>query len=142
MVVNFYHLTQAPLERILPSICERLLADGARILVVGEEGQLARLDEQLWTYSKDSFLPHGRARTESQPILLSTEPTAANGATAVALTDGLWREEALGFQRAYYFFDGDSLDGARVAWRGLRGREGVEPRYWKQDENGKWVQGP
>lgn len=142
MVVNFYHLTQAPLERILPSICERLLAEGTRVLLVGEAGQLARLDEHLWTYAKVSFLPHGRARAESQPILLSTEPEPVNGATAIALADGLWREDALRFERAYHFFDTESLDGAREAWRGLRGREGVEPRYWKQDDEGKWVQGP
>lgn len=141
MIVDFYHLSASPLERVLPSICEKLLAQGERLVVVAEEGLLARLDEQLWTAARDSFLPHGRERPEAQPILLATEPAAANGARNVALADGVWREEALGFERAFYFFGSDGLDGARDAWRSLRGRDGVESRYWKQVD-GRWVQGP
>ena len=142
MIVDFYHLTASPLERVLPSICEKVLASGERLLVVAEAGALKRLDEQLWSYARDAFLPHGRERAESQPILLSEAPVAANGAVNVALADGRWREEALGFARVFYFFDSASLDEARGVWRALKGREGVQSRYWKQDERGRWVQGP
>ena len=142
MIVDFYHLTSTPLERVLPSICEKVLAQGERMLVVAEPGLLARLDEQLWTYSKDSFLPHGREGGERQPILLSETVETGEGAAAnVALADGEWREEALGFSRAFYLFDTGHIDSARGAWRALKGREDVESRYWKQVE-GKWVQGP
>ena len=141
MIVDFYHLTASPLERVLPAICEKVLASGERLLVVAEEGQLARLDEQLWAYGRDSFLPHGRERPESQPVLLSAAAEPLNGATHVALADGVWREEALAFARAFYFFDASALDTARGAWRALKDREGVESRYWKQVD-GKWVQGP
>ena len=140
MIVDFYHLTASPLERVLPAICEKVLAGGGRLLVVADEGMLAALDGQLWTYSPESFLPHGRSG-EDQPVLLSPEPVAGNGAANIALADGVWREEALGFERAFYFFGSESLDGARGAWRALRGRDGVESRYWKQVD-GKWVQGP
>ena len=142
MIVNFYHLTQSPLERVLPSICEKLVAAGERVLVVARDELLARLDEQLWTYAKESFLPHGRERGETQPVQLAGEPVAANGARAIALADGTWREEALGFERIYYFFDGQGLTEARALWRDLGARPEIEPRYWKQDENGRWVQGP
>jgi len=142
VIVDFYHLTASPLERVLPSIAEKVVAGGGRLLVVAEPDLLARLDEQLWSYSKDSFLPHGRERAESQPVLLSPDPVPANGAANIALADGRWREEALGFERTFYFFDNDARDGARDAWRALKGRPEVEARYWKQDERGKWVQGP
>jgi DNA polymerase-3 subunit chi len=33
-----------------------------------------------------------------------------------------------------------TLEGARLAWKLLAGREGIERRYWAQDEQGKWVQ--
>jgi DNA polymerase-3 subunit chi len=142
MIVDFYHLTASPLERVLPSIAEKVVAGGERLLVVAEPGLLARLDDQLWSYAKDSFLPHGRERGESQPVLLSPEPEAANGATNIALADGRWREAALGFARTFYFFDNDARDGAREAWRTLKGKPEVEARYWKQDDRGRWVQGP
>ena len=142
MIVDFYHLTASPVERVLPAICERVLASNERLLVVAETDELARLDEQLWTWKTDSFLPHGRDRAESQPILLSSEPEAANGATHIALADGVWRDAALGFARTFYFFDSAHLDMAREAWRALRSNPAAEARYWKQDDEGKWVQGP
>lgn len=142
MIVDFYHLAVSPLERVLPSIAEKVVGQGERLLVVAEPDLLARLDEQLWSYAKDSFLPHGRERPESQPVLLSPEPEAANGATNVALADGRWRDEALGFERTFYFFDNDGRESAREAWRALKAKPEVEARYWKQDERGKWVQGP
>jgi DNA polymerase-3 subunit chi len=142
VIVDFYHLAASPLERVLPSICEKVLAGGERLLVVAETGLLGRLDEQLWTWSRDSFLPHGRDRAESQPILLSEKVEAANGATNVALADGAWREEALGFARTFYFFDNGARDEARDAWRALKGKAEVQSRYWKQSEQGRWIQGP
>ncbi|HEX8309647.1 MAG TPA: DNA polymerase III subunit chi [Allosphingosinicella sp.] len=142
MIVDFYHLAVSPLERVLPSIAEKIVANGERLLVVAEPDRLARLDEQLWSYARDSFLPHGGDRADSQPVFLSSQPSAANGATNIALADGRWRDEALGFARTFYFFDNDGREGAREAWRSLKGRPEVEARYWKQDERGKWVQGP
>ena len=145
MLVDFYHLASSPLERVLPSICEKILANGERLLVVGDGELLGRLDEQLWSYAKEAFLPHGisaQPRAEEQPVLLSTEPAAVNGAVNIAIVDGRWREEALGFARAVYFFGNSHLDTARGSWRAVKGRDGVECRYWKQDERGKWVQGP
>ena len=145
MLVDFYHLASTPLERVLPRICERLLADGERLLVVGGPELLARLDEQLWTYASDAFLPHARADTpgaERQPILLSEQTEPLNGAANIALADGVWRDEALTFARTFYLFDDAHLDTARGAWRALRAREEAEPRFWKQADGGKWVQGP
>ena len=145
MLVDFYHLAQSPLERVLPRICEKVLLDGERLLVVAETELLADLDSQLWSYGRDAFLPHGRSDrpgAEMQPVLLSDKVEPANGANNVALADGRWREEALGFSRAFYLFDSGYLDTARGTWRALKDREGVERRYWKQDERGKWVQGP
>jgi DNA polymerase III subunit chi len=142
MIVDFYHLTALPLEKVLPAIAEKVLARGERLLVVADEMQLARLDEQLWTFAKESFLPHGRANAEAQPVLLSQDSAPANGATNIALADGGWRDEALGFGRTFYFFDAGRLEEARAAWRKLRANLEAEARYWKQDERGKWVQGP
>ena len=145
MLVDFYHLAATPLERVLPRICERLLEGGERLLIVAEPSLLRQLDEQLWTYSVDSFVPHGRsdkADPEKQPILLSSEVQPLNGAANIALADGVWHDEALAFARTFYFFDSGHLDTARGTWRALKDKPEAEPRYWKQDERGKWVQGP
>jgi len=144
MLVDFYQLTVSPLERVLPRICERLIGEGERLLIVAEADQIDRLDAQLWTYARDAFLPHGRVggdRAEAQPILLSSEPDAVNGAANIALADGRWRDKALGFGRVFYFFDNARIEDARASWRALGQRSDVQRRYWKQ-EGGKWIQGP
>jgi DNA polymerase-3 subunit chi len=146
MQVDFYHLTAVPLERVLPRIAERLLGNGQRLLVIaGEEALAARLDADLWTYAADAFLPHGRAGTEGegdQPVLISTLAEPVNGARNLAIADGLWRDEALAFDRAFYLFDAGTITEARAAWRTLTQRDGVDCRYWKQDEEGRWREGP
>ena len=142
--VDFYHLTASPLDRALPRIVERIGAEGGRTLIVSaDDEQRGALDRLLWTYAADSFLPHGQAGGEAdadQPVLISADAAAPNGARFVILADGVWRDEALGFERAFHFFDDEAVVPARAAWRALAGRDGVERRYWKQDEGGRWEQ--
>lgn len=145
MQVDFYQLTRDPAEKLLPAIAQRVLDDGGRLLVVsGDTAQLDAISTALWAWKADSFLAHAKAGEGEdvvQPILLSSETDAANGAKFVALTDGEWRDEAVSFDRAFYLFAPSHTDNARAAWRALGEREGIERRYWKQD-GGKWVQGP
>lgn len=144
MKVDFYHLTRSPLDRVLPAITHKVLEDGGRLLIVAEEEDTrAKLDGLLWTYSAESFLPHAQAGAESdalQPVLIAETPEAGNGARNIALADGVWRDEALQFDRAFHFFDEDRIVEARAAWKGLADREGIERRYWKQNEAGRWEQ--
>lgn len=144
MQVDFYHLTATPLERALPRIAERVLESGARLLVVSaSDTQRAGIDKALWTTTPDSFLPHAQASGEAddaQPILIAADCAAPNAARHIALIDGEWRDEALTFDRAFHFFDEAAIEAARAAWRALADHEGVERRYWKQNEEGRWEQ--
>lgn len=145
MRIDFYHLTSAPLERVLPSICDKVVASGQRLLIVAASDRLPALDRELWTYAPEAFLPHGVAggpRDADQPVLLSAETEAANGARNIAIADGEWRDAALSFDRAFFFFDAATIDNARTSWRALKDRHGAERHYWKQDEDGRWVEGP
>lgn len=144
MQVDFYHLTDAPLDRVLPAIAERVLAGGARLLIVAtDEAKRTALDRLLWSYAPDSFLPHaqsGAGDEDTQPILIVADVNAANGARCIALVDGEWRDDALDFDRAFHFFDEDRIRDARVAWKALADRDGVTRRYWKQNDAGRWEQ--
>ena len=137
MQVDFYQLSRDPVEQVLPAIAGRILDMGARLLVVAQElDRLERISAGLWAGPPESFLAHGRAGEGAdsvQPVLLAMDCAAANGARHVALVDGLWREEALGFERVFYFFDAQTVEGARASWRDLAKREGVTPRFWRQE---------
>ena len=145
MQVDFYQLTRDPADKVLPPIAQRVMDGGDRLLVVSNNmAQLDAISAALWTSKADSFLAHAKAGEGDdglQPILLSTEPEAANGAKFIALVDGEWRDAALAFDRAFYLFPPSHTDNARGAWRALGERDDVQRRYWKQD-GGQWVQGP
>jgi DNA polymerase-3 subunit chi len=141
--VDFYQLGTAPLEGIVAAIAGKLAGEEQRLLIVAEdEALLARLDRQLWDQGDASFLAHaisGGSDDSRQPILLSNAVDAPNLARNLLIADGEWREAALGFDRAFYLFDSETLEAARLAWKLLSGREGVERHYWA-NEDGKWVE--
>ena len=142
MRVDFYQLGGAQPDSVITAIAGRLLDEEQRLLVVAaDEGLLARLDRQLWDQGAASFLPHGLAGGSddaAQPVLLSTGTDAPNRARNFLIADGEWRDAALGYDRAFYLFDGATLEAARLAWKLLAGRDGVVRNYWALEE-GKWV---
>ncbi|MBY4637085.1 DNA polymerase III subunit chi [Sphingopyxis sp. XHP0097] len=146
--VDFYRLTRDPVEHVLPAIAARVLAGGERLLVVAASAmQRQAIDAALWTEQPASFLPHGAAGTPDEaiePILIAgtLDASAVNGATHLALADGEWRDEALGFARTFLLFDNSRIDDARATWRKLGATEGAEIHFWKQDERGRWTEGP
>jgi DNA polymerase-3 subunit chi len=82
--IDFYTLeSDSPGDRLLLAcrLCERIRADGLRILVHCPDAGLARhLDRLLWTFRDDSFLPHGivgpgatTLDTALTPILISPD---------------------------------------------------------------------
>jgi len=140
--VDFYQIAGTLPEQVISGIAEKVLASDGRLLVVADdEVFLARLNRMLWDQGATSFLPHslaGGADDARQPVLLSTSPDAPNLARNMLIADGVWRDSALSYDRAFFLFDDASLKPAREAWKSLRAREGVEPRYWAR-EGGKWV---
>ncbi len=143
MQVDFYQLTRDPAEKVLPAIAQRILDNKGRLLIISDDAdQLDAISGALWTARADSFLAHaksGESDDDLQPILLSHDTDAPNGAKFVALAGGNWRAVTQDFERVFYLFPPEQTDNARSAWRTLG--DGVERRYWKQD-GGKWVQGP
>jgi len=142
MRVDFYQLGAVPAESVIAALGLKLVEEGQRLLVVAaDEAWLARLDRMLWDQGATSFVPHalaGGSDDTAQPILLSQGSDAPNLARNLLIADGEWREAALGYDRTFYLFDEASLEEARLAWKLLAGRDGVERHYWAHD-GGKWV---
>ena len=143
MRVDFYQLGGSNADSVIAAIAGKLVDEGQRLLVVAaDEALLARLDRQLWDQGAASFLAHGisgGSDDSRQPVLLSTAVDAPNLARNLLIADGEWRDAALGFERAFFLFDTETLEAARLAWKLLSGREGIERHYWA-NEDGKWVE--
>lgn len=143
--VLFYHLQNQPLEAVLPQILERSLARGWNVVVqAGSRERLAALDDHLWTYAEDSFLPHAQdseAGAAEEPVVLATGEANPNAASVRILVDGAALPGDLApYQRLVLMFDGrddEALRQAREAWKTVRAA-GHDATYWQQNEQGRW----
>lgn len=136
------------MDAVLPGLLERAWKDrGWRVLVrSGSPERAAALDGHLWTYSDESFLPHGQAGdpfAARQPILLSAGAGNPNAAQALFLVDGAdaaWADEAAQFARVVVLFDGGddaARTAARAQWLAAKAA-GHEVTYWQQSPAGRW----
>lgn len=144
--ILFYHLQNQPLEKVLPSLIEKSLERSwrAAVQVVTEE-RLQALDDGLWTYTEESFLPHGTDRepdAATQPVVLTLKGENPNGAAIRFLVEGAPLPEDSGaYERLVVLFDGTDQDAlllARDQWRAVKAA-GHEATYWQQDERGRWA---
>ncbi|QUL38243.1 DNA polymerase III subunit chi [Erythrobacter sp. JK5] len=141
MKVDFWQLSNDPVEKVVALIAQRVLDSGERLLVVSADpDQREAISRGLWNSGPESFLAHGDAagaQPEAQPILLSDSPEPANRASHVIYADGAWRD-APGFARSFLLFDAATLEQARATWRSLDGTDDLERSFYRQD-GGKWV---
>ena len=144
--VLFYHLQGQKLENVLPTLLEKSLERGWRVVVQGaSEERIEALDAHLWTYRDDGFLPHGTWREQeaaAQPVLLTINEGNPNAANVRFLIEGAGMPaDAEAYQRIVLMFNGDDEDAvaaARVHWTEAKAR-GFAATYWQQDGSGRWV---
>jgi DNA polymerase-3 subunit chi len=143
--ILFYHLQRQPLERVLPTLIEKSLERGWRVVVqAAAEERIEALDAHLWTFRDDSFLPHGTWRESAvseQPVVLTIHDDNPNGAAVRFLIDGApVPTDAAAYQRIVLIFDGEdpeAVTAARERWSEGRA-QGFDVTYWQTDEQGRW----
>lgn len=142
--VLFYHLTERTLEQVLPGLLEKCLERQWRTVVqAGTQERLAALDNHLWTWREESFLPHSALRdgTESlQPVWLTTDTDNPNNANIRFMVDAAIPPDLGPYLRAVYIFDGHdntALDVARLRWK-VEKDAGHDVTYWQQNPKGRW----
>lgn len=136
----FYHIEHTSLDAAIAPLIEKCLERKWRVVVVGHDDTLERLNKTLWSFREDSFLPHGRARTDADkhPVLLSTEAVATNGAKVALLLDGSDVGEET-FERIMVVFDGsDETARAKARQQYKAATDGGAARYFQQERGGTW----
>lgn len=147
-VARFYHLTQDPLEGLLPVLIGKALEGGLRVALRGTDAaRMEALDRQLW--AGDGFLPHGLAggpHDGEQPVLLCHDATPAPdlpnrpGCLIALDASPVSAEEARAIERLCIVFDGldpQAVEAARGQWRALTGA-GTAAEYWSR-ASGRWT---
>ena len=144
-------MEQSSLEQILPELLEKTYANKWRALVkigplLGEAAaELKRLDDYLWTYKKDGFLPHGRddePLSDAQPVLLTHSSQTLSGEDVVFLLGGAEMDDVNSAKRCITILNGaDDEDKsiARRRWKQAKD-DGLVTAYWRQNDFAKWEQ--
>lgn len=140
----FYHLEKSTLEAAIVPLLEKCIAAEMRVIIRCENLEtLKRLDNFLWTYRENSWLPHGiegDCDASKQPILLTSEPVNSNGAEALFIIENAPLGETAGIERGFYMIDGNDHNLVTLARKEYKAAKeaGHDVSYWQQSESGKW----
>ncbi len=140
--IGFYHLTRTGPDDALPPLLGRTLATGQRALVLcRSEERVAELDASLWACAEPNWLPHGTEAdgdADLQPIWLSCDDAAPNGARFLFVIDGAATQRLAEFDRVFDLFDGrdeTAVQAARARWTSAKAA-GYSLAYWQQGAKG------
>ena len=142
--VLFYHLQRQSLEAVLPQLLEKTLErDWSAVIQLGEAGDISSIDEHLWTYRDDSFLPHAcelDGDMSVQPIYLTCGNENPNNANVRFFVFGAEPVDIDGYERIVILFDGQdkaAVSQSRHFWKNLKNK-GANLTYWQQSDDGRW----
>jgi len=139
----FYHLEASTVQGVLPGLLEKTVQKGWRALIKMPPEQVQEMDDYLWTYKDDSFLPHGRddePQTEQQPITLTGVANDAEGYQAVFLLGGAEIENMDSVKRCMVMINGrsqDDIQRERKRWKALKETD-ADLSYYQQNDRGAW----
>ncbi|MBY7649228.1 MAG: DNA polymerase III subunit chi [Candidatus Liberibacter europaeus] len=132
----------------LPLLLERIYRDDKIVSIqCGSESMRDSLNEYLWTWKEDSFLPHGTDVGEEgmlasfQPILLTVNSDNANASTVRFFIDkALMDMDDIGNYQKLVFIvdknDQESREWASTNWRHLK--DGGYKLIFHHNDSGRW----
>lgn len=144
MRISFYHLLHQPLENALPKLLEKVCEAGLKAVIkTGSTDRMRTLDQALWGFNNQSFLPHGTQADkypEQQPLYLTTGDDNPAGATVLVLVDSMESDQIDQYDRCLEMFDGtdqEAVTAARTRWKTYKEAD-HDLTYWQQTEQGGW----
>ena len=126
--ITFVEVTASQMEIRACEIAEHTYAQGERLQIIAlDEEQAARLDDLLWTYKPDNFVPHGRWKSmdndSDQPVLITTRKEPVPGITSLLTMDYCPIEMVQQFSKVIHLVVVDNqerLEASRRYWTLLK----------------------
>ena len=140
--IRFYHLQKTPQAMALPQIAYKAWQAGGKVVVrAGSESERDALNDAMWTFKADVFLPHGTVEdgyAASQPVWVTCSDDNPNGARTLIVSTGCAAPAPDGYELCCVFIDGHDpaqVDGTRAVWKNFK-EAGHTLSYWQQGEQG------
>ena len=144
--IRFYHLQTQSQIQALPLLLSKAVERGMRVVLkLRDEGQVEQLNDILWTFAPDSFLPHGSKKdgnADRQPVWLTAADENPNSASVLFLGQGAESEIQKDFTLCCEMLDGQdeaAISSARQRWK-IYKEQGFDVTYWQQNPRGGWEQ--
>lgn len=108
--INFYEVDEDLFKAIGPVVLKILDEQKTAIIYVKDLDKLKRLDEVLWTFGRNKFVPHATIldsdfTPSQQPVLISNLEENTNNADYLIFLDEPSLDFAKQFSRMFYFYE-------------------------------------
>jgi DNA polymerase IIIc chi subunit len=112
------------------------------LIYCAAESQIKELDNSLWSYGKNKFIPHvtifdNNFEFKNQPILISNQEENSNNANYLILVDEAQTGFVSSFSRVFYFYDSASQNIAKQLAKKYSSITNKTNSFKKED--GKWI---
>ena len=146
--IIFYSTAPLQVEKTLFTLLEKSLEKGNKsLLLFNDKEKCTSINEQLWTYKQNSFLPHLSEDDEIYddidiPVYLSTKNENPFKAELLFSIDGFLPDNIDHFERVIIIIDiNDELLNEKYKNYYLDINKNFEDIvFYKSDDNGKWIE--
>ena len=142
--IQFYQLLTTPLQVALKGLVAKAVDGGFRLCITAEVEAQNMLSNALWEQGGVVFLPNCNAsepNAEHHPIIFSVQPSIANNANVLIITNMLEYEANMPkYDKILFIFNGNvehELTNARGLWKKYQAQN-YQLIYFKQSDNGGW----
>jgi|TARA_A100001388_G_scaffold269106_1_gene245004 DNA polymerase-3 subunit chi len=146
--IIFYSTAPLQVEKTLFALLEKSLEKGNKsLLLFKDKEKCLSINEQLWTYKQNSFLPHISEDDQiydniDVPVYLSTKNENPFKAELLFSIDGFLPDNIDHFERVIIIIDvNDELLNEKYKNYYLDINKNFEDIvFYKSDDNGKWIE--
>ena len=146
--IIFYSTAPLQVEKTLFALLEKSLEKGNKsLLLFRDKEKCLSINEQLWTYKQNSFLPHISEDDQiyddiDVPVYLSTKNENPFKAELLFSIDGYLPDNIQNFERVIIIIDvNDELLNEKYKNYYLDINKNFEDIvFYKSDDNGKWIE--
>ena len=146
--IIFYSAAPLQVEKTLFALLEKSLEKGNKsLLLFKDKEKCLSINEQLWTYKQNSFLPHISEDDQiydkiDVPVYLSTKNENPFKAELLFSIDGFLPDNIDHFERVIIIIDvNDELLNEKYKNYYLDINKNFEDIvFYKSDDNGKWIE--
>ena len=146
--IIFYSSAPLRVENTLFTLIEKSLEKGYKsLLLFLDKENCSAIDEKLWTYKQNSFLPHSSEDEEISneidiPIYLSTKNENPYKAELLFSIDGFLPDNINNFERLIIIIDVNDkvlLEEYRKYYLDIK-KDFEDIVFYKSNDDGKWIE--